>query len=82
EQMTADAEGRVRIALTLEAIAKAEAIEVTAEDIEKELGEMTAQFGMTTEQIKTALGGTAILENDIRTKKTVELLVQNAKISE
>ena len=81
EQMTADAEVRVRIALTLEAIAKAENIEVSQEDIEKELGEMAAQFGMTNEQIITALGGTAMLENDIRTKKTVELLVENAKIS-
>ena len=81
EQMTADAEVRVRIALTLEAIAKAENIEVSQEDIEKELGEMAAQFGMTNDQIIAALGGTAMLENDIRTKKTVELLVENAKIS-
>ena len=43
---------------------------------------MAAQFGMTVDQIKAALGGTAILENDIKTKKTVELLVENAKISE
>ena len=82
EQMTADAENRVRVALTLEAIAAAENVEVTEADVEKELEEMTAQFGMTVEQIKTALGGTAVLENDIRTKKTVELLVENAKISE
>ncbi|MFF5994483.1 trigger factor [Lysinibacillus sp. KU-BSD001] len=82
EQMKADAENRVRVALTLEAIAKAENMEVTEEDITAELDAMAAQFGMTVEQIKTALGGTAILENDIKTKKTVELLVENAKISE
>jgi trigger factor len=81
EQMTADAEVRVRIALTLEAIAKAEAIEVTQEDIDAELAGMAAQFGMTNDQILAALGGTSMLENDIRTKKTVELLVENAKIS-
>ncbi|MEK4230172.1 trigger factor [Solibacillus sp. FSL H8-0538] len=82
EQMAADAENRVRVSLTLEAISKAEAIEVTEADINVELEKMAAQFGMTNEQILTALGGTAVLENDIRTQKTVELLVENAKISE
>lgn len=82
EQMTPDAENRVRVALTLEAIAKAENVQVTEEDIAAELESMATQFGMTVEQIKTALGGTAVLENDIKTKKTVELLVENAKISE
>ena len=81
-QMKEDAENRVRVSLTLEAIAKAENIEVSEEDITTELDAMASQFGMTVEQIKTALGGTAILENDVKTKKTVELLVENAKISE
>jgi trigger factor len=36
---------------------------------------------MSVDQIKTALGGTAVLENDIKTQKTVEILVENAKIS-
>lgn len=82
EQMKEDAENRVRVALTLEAIAKAENVEVSEEDITTELDTMASQFGMTVDQIKTALGGTAILENDVKTKKTVELLVENAKISE
>ncbi len=44
---------------------------------------MGAQFGMSKEQILTALGGTSeVLENDIRTQKTVEFLVENAKITE
>jgi len=83
EQMRPDAEKRVRISLTLEAIAKAEGIEVTQEDIDAELEKMGAQFGMSKEQILTALGGSSeILENDIRTQKTVEFLVENAKITE
>ncbi|MGM9949631.1 MAG: trigger factor [Lysinibacillus sp.] len=81
-QMKEDAENRVRVSLTLEAIAKAENIEVSEEDITTELDAMASQFGMTVEQIKTALGGTAVLENDVKTKKTVELLVESAKISE
>ena len=83
EQFKEDAETRVRILLTLEAIAKAENIEVTQEDIDQELEKMSSQFGMDKEQIITALGGTTeVLENDIRTQKTVEFLVENAKITE
>ncbi|NLY80158.1 MAG: trigger factor, partial [Lysinibacillus sp.] len=83
EQFKEDAETRVRISLTLEAIAKAENIEVTQEDIDQELEKMSSQFGMDKEQIITALGGTTeVLENDIRTQKTVEFLVENAKITE
>lgn len=82
EQMKADAETRVRVSLTLEAIAKAENMEVTSEDIDKELEKMAGQFNMDAEQIKTALGGTEMLENDIRMQNTVEFLVENAKISD
>ncbi|MEK4426425.1 trigger factor [Solibacillus sp. FSL K6-1523] len=81
EQMATDAEGRVRVSLVLEAIGQAENIAVSEEDINAEVEKMAAQFGMTNEQILTALGGTSVLENDIRTQKTVELLVENAKIS-
>ena len=80
-QMKDDAANRVRISLVLEAIASAENVTVTEEDVNAEIEKMTAQFGMTVDQIKTALGGTAVLENDIKTQKTVELLVENAKIS-
>lgn len=82
EQMKGDAETRVRVSLTLEAIAKAENMEVTSEDIDKELEKMAGQFNMDAEQIKTALGGTEMLENDIRMQNTVEFLVENAKISD
>lgn len=81
-QMKEEADNRIRVRLTLEAIADAEKIEATDEDINKELEEMSKQFNMTTEQITTALGGsTDILKQDIRMKKTVELLVDNAKIN-
>ena len=80
-QMKADAENRVRVSLVLEAIAAAENVTVTEEELNAEIEKMSSQFGMTTDQIKTALGGTAVLENDLKTQKTVEILVENAKIS-
>ncbi|HJF32415.1 MAG TPA: trigger factor [Sporosarcina psychrophila] len=81
-QMKDDAQNRVRVSLVLEAIGKAENIEVDEADINAELEKMSAQFGMDIEQIKTTLGGTTILENDLRFNKTVEFLVENAKITE
>lgn len=81
-QMKDDALSRVRVSLTLEAIGKAENIEVAEEDIDAELQKMSDQFGMDIEQIKTALGGATVLENDLRFNKTVELLVENAKVTE
>lgn len=80
-QMAEEAVNRVRVSLVLEAIGQAENIEVSEEDINTEVEKMAAQFGMTNDQILTALGGTQVLENDIRTQKTVEFLVENAKVS-
>lgn len=81
-QMKDDALNRVRVSLTLEAIGKAENIEVAADDVDAELQKMADQFGMEIDQIKAALGGTAVLENDLRFNKTVEFLVENAKVAE
>jgi trigger factor len=81
-QMKDDAQNRVRVSLVLEAIGKAENVEVSEEEINAELEKMSEQFGMDIEQIKKTLGGTAMLENDLRFTKTVELLVENAKITE
>lgn len=81
-QMKEDAEKRVRVSLTLEEIGAAENIEVTEDEINAELEKMSENFGMEVEQIKATLGGTDMLEKDIRTNKTIEFLVENAKISE
>ncbi|PID24677.1 trigger factor [Sporosarcina sp. P7] len=80
DQMKDDALSRVRVSLTLEAIGAAEEVEVPEEEVQAELEKMSEQFGMDVEQIKTTLGGTSVLENDLRFNKTVQLLVDNAKI--
>lgn len=81
-QMQDDALNRVRVSLTLEAIGKAEDVKVEEADIDEEIQKMSEQFGMPAEQIKTTLGGTSVLENDLRFNKTVEFLVENAKVTE
>ncbi|MGM0904775.1 trigger factor [Mesobacillus maritimus] len=79
-QMKEDAAKRVRVNLTLEAIAKAENIEVTEEDVNKELETMSTQYNMTVDQIKAALGGNLeTVKADLQIKKAVEFLVENSK---
>ncbi|WP_313891698.1 trigger factor [Psychrobacillus sp.] len=80
-QMAEDAKNRVQVSLTLEAIAIKEELTVSEEDVNAELEKMSAQFNMPSADIRKALGGTDVLENDLRFQKTVEFLVENAKIS-
>ncbi|MBD7943710.1 MULTISPECIES: trigger factor [Psychrobacillus] len=80
-QMAEDAKNRVKVSLTLEAIAEKENLQASEEDINAELEKMSAQFNMSADDIKRALGGTEVLANDLRFQKTVEFLVENAKIS-
>jgi trigger factor len=79
EQMKADAEKRVRVSLTLEAIAKAENIEVTDEEVEKELEKMSETYNLPADQIKQILGSTDSIKEDLKLNKAVELLVENRK---
>lgn len=79
EQMKEEAANRVRVNLTLEAIVKAENIEVTDEDVEKELENMAKIYNMTVDNIKKALGGVSGLKGDLQLKKAVDFLVENKK---
>jgi len=82
KQFHEDAVKRVRVSLTLEAIAEAENIQVSEDEINEELNNMSSQFNMDIEQIKAALGGVSMLENDLRMQKTIDFLVENAKVTE
>ncbi|GBV00484.1 trigger factor [Staphylococcus aureus] len=82
EQMKDDAEQRVKTNLTLTAIAEAEKIEATDEDIDKELEKMSKQFNISVEDIKNTLGNTDIIKNDFRIQKVIDLLRDNAKFVE
>lgn len=82
DQMKEEAEQRVRGSLTLEAIAKAENIEVTEEEINVELEKMSKMYNMTVENIRTALGNLDAIKGDIQARKTVQFLVENSKTVE
>lgn len=79
EQMKVDAGKRVRVNLTLEAIAKAENLEVTEEDVLAELESMAGMYNMTVDSIKQALGGLEGIKADLKRNKAVTFLVENKK---
>ncbi|MFP5114442.1 trigger factor [Bacillaceae bacterium C204] len=79
EQMKEEAVNRVRVNLTLEAIAKAENLEVTDEDVNAELENMAGMYNMTVDNIKQALGGLEGIKSDLKLKKAVDFLVENKK---
>lgn len=79
ETMKEDAEKRVRVSLTLEAIVKAENVEVTDEEVDKELENMSEMYNMPVDQIKQILGSTDSVKEDLKMNKAVQLLVDNSK---
>ncbi|WOS96619.1 trigger factor [Nosocomiicoccus massiliensis] len=79
EQMKDDAFKRVRTGLTLQAIAQAENIEATEEDVDNELQKLADQFQMAKDDIKKVLGDLSVIENDIKNQKAIEFLVDNRK---
>lgn len=82
EQMKEDAEKRVRISLTLEAIAKAENIEATDEDVNEELEKMAEAYNLTVDKIKELLGSLDLVKEDVKFRKVVDFLVEHSKAAQ
>lgn len=81
-QMKNDAEKRVRNNLVLEQIAKAEKIEATEEEINKELQDMADAYKRSPEEIRNILaanGSLGSLNEDVLLRKTIQFLIENAK---
>lgn len=77
-QFEGEAETRVKTNLVIEAIAKAEGLEATEEDIENEIKELSEAYNMPVDQIKRVLTED-MLKHDIAMKKAVELVTGTAK---
>lgn len=77
-QMKGDAEKRVRNNLVLDAIAKAEGIEVSDEEFENQIAELAEAYKRTPDQIREILGSNGSLDSvreEVSLRKTIELLV-------
>ena len=81
-QMKEEAEGQVRTSLVLEAIAEAEKLEATDEDVDAELTKMAEVYNMEVEAIKKALGNLDAVKGDLKIKKAIDFLVENRTVVE
>ena len=81
EQCKPEALKRIQSRLVLEAIADKEAIEVTEEDINKELENMASMYQMELEKLKEIVGEheSDSIKKDIAVQKAVDLVVEAAK---
>jgi trigger factor len=82
EQMSEDAVKRVRNNLVLEAIAAAENITVSDEEVDTELEKYADSYQRPVEELRSIFASNGSLEGlkgDLVVKKTVDFLVQNSK---
>ena len=81
-QMKPDAEKRVKNGLVIDAVAKAENIEVSDEEMEKELKDMAESYKMEVEKIKSTLRESDLeyIKDTVVARKTVEFMKENAKL--
>ncbi|MGX7244645.1 trigger factor [Enterococcus quebecensis] len=77
KQFEAEAEVRTKTNLVIEAIAKAENIEVSQEDMDNEINELSEQYNMPIDQVKRVLTED-MLKHDIRMKRAVEVITETA----
>lgn len=81
EQMKPDALKRIQSGLVLEAIAKAENIEVAQEDVDAEITTMAEMYGMEADKLQEMMGDSEkdSIKKDLAIQKAVELIVEKAQ---
>jgi trigger factor len=82
EQMKADAQKRVRNNLVLEAVAKAENLDVSAADVEDELANLSKTYNRPAEELRSifeANGYMDTLNSDLKVRKAVQFIIEHSK---
>ena len=81
EQVRPEAETRIKTSLVLEAIVKAEGIEVSDADVDAEIEKMAGMYGMDPEQLKTYMGDAekSSMKNQMSITKAVDFIMENVK---
>ena len=82
EQMKPQAIKRIETRLVLEAIAKAEAIEIADEAVDEEIRKMAESYKMEVEQVRGYMGeqGIAQMKEDLAVQEAVDMMVAEAKL--
>lgn len=83
ESMKPQAEKQLKTTLILEAIAKAENIEITDEEVGDKIAEMAKQYNMEADKLRELMQESDIegLKNELAMNKVIDMLVNKAKIS-
>ncbi|MEK0314378.1 trigger factor [Cohnella sp. 56] len=82
DQMRADAEKRVRNNLVLEAIANAENLEISEEELSEELDNLSKMYNRSADELRTIFGSNGYIDTlnaDLKVRKAVKFLVENSK---
>ncbi|MBE5939789.1 MAG: trigger factor [Lachnospiraceae bacterium] len=81
EDMRPQAVKRIQSRLVLEAVAEAEKLEVTDEEVDKEIEEMAAMYQMEADKLKELIGDRekASMKKDIAVQKAVDFVVASVK---
>lgn len=81
EQMRPEAEKRIQNSLVLEAVAKAEGIQISDEKVEEELAKMAEMYKMEVEKLKEIMGDyeKEQIKNDLAIQEAVTMVTEAAK---
>ena len=85
DEFKPQAEERLKARLTVDAVAKAEGMEVSQEELDAEYANMAAQYGLEVEKLKTMLigeGNEKYLKQDILNRKAIDFLYANAELTD
>jgi trigger factor len=85
EELKSQAEDDVRATMLMEKIAEAENITVSNEEVEAEIESIASASRQTKEQVRAALtknGGERSIAHRLRNRKALDLLVENARITD
>lgn len=80
KQYEEDADKRVRTNLVIEEVAKEEGFEISKDEVEAEIADLSTQYNMPKDQIVKMLPEDMI-KHDVKMKKAVEVITDTAKVS-
>ena len=85
-QMRTQAERDVRGAMLLDKIAELENVQIPDVEVDEEIGKLAEYYRSTPEEVRESLekqgGGLDNVRNNLKTRKSIEALIDNAKIIE
>jgi trigger factor len=85
EQTREEAEKRVKMRLIIKAVVKEEGFDASDEDVDSEVSQMAAQYGMEKEKLQEYLSQSqqfSLIKEDIKNRKAVDYMFETAVIGE